>query len=80
MQFLHSASAMADTDMEKKDFARRKTKNVAQNAVAQTHFSVAQNQISVAQSRVDIYFLRDDRNYSSHKIPSREYNPASRKV
>ncbi len=57
MQKLHSASAMADTNMKKKDFARRKSKIVAQNAVAKTHFSVAQNNISVAQSRVDICFF-----------------------
>ena len=65
MQFLHSASAMADTNMKKKNFARRRRRNyVAQIAVAKGHFSVAQNNISVAHFRADICFFARRQTFS----------------
>ncbi|KAI5338749.1 hypothetical protein L3X38_018021 [Prunus dulcis] len=78
---MHSASAMADTNMEKKDFARRRRKSRrAKRRRENLLFRRTKQHFRRAITCRQQLFCATNKFLRRTKIPSREYNLASRKV
>ena len=78
---MHSASAMADTNMEKKDFARRRRKTRrAKRRRENLLFRRTKQHFRRAITCRQLLFCATKKFIRRTKIPSREYKLASRKV
>ncbi|KAI5312989.1 hypothetical protein L3X38_042163 [Prunus dulcis] len=78
---MHSASAMADTNMEKKDFARRRRKiRRAKHRRENLLFRRTKQYFRRAITCRQLLFCATKKFIRRTKIPSREYKLASRKV